>query len=172
MTIVYFFALRDWGYAKEVAEEEGHIGGAFGQAAHEVGEPVVAEGDVDAHAVAVADELALQIGAHAIEHLKFEVVLGDLFGGGEANGGTDHARVVRGNGVIEAAGQEQLHQADVVGVNVGLFGIGNFSGFLIGALAQANAATVGEQVADVGFACGRERIARPCRWRDCVRGRV
>src|SRR5271157_2083737 len=41
--------------AEEVAEEEGYVGGAFGEAAHEVGEPVAAERDVDAHAVTIAD---------------------------------------------------------------------------------------------------------------------
>ena len=41
--------------ADQVAEEEGYVGGALVEAAHEVGEPVAAEGDVDPDAVAVCD---------------------------------------------------------------------------------------------------------------------
>ena len=41
--------------AEEVAGEEGYVGGAFGQAAHEIGEPVAAVGDVDAQAIAIFD---------------------------------------------------------------------------------------------------------------------
>src|SRR5260370_7439290 len=63
---------------EEIADEEAEVGGAFGEAAHEVGEPVLAVRDVDADAIAVLDEPALQIGAHSIQHLKFEIVLGHL----------------------------------------------------------------------------------------------
>src|ERR1700719_371429 len=97
---------RGLGAAQEVAGEEGYVGGAFGQTAHEVGEPVAAVGDVDAQAIAVFDETALQIGTHTVEHLELEIVLGDLVGGGEANCGGDHGGSVGGNSVVEGAGPE------------------------------------------------------------------
>src|ERR1700674_5006398 len=122
--------------AEEVAGEEGYVGGALGQAAHEVGEPVAAVGDVDAQAVAVFDEAALQIGAHTVEHLELKIVFRDLFGGGEANGRGDHGGIVRGNSVIEAAGQEHLHQVNEIGVDVFLFGKGHFGGLFVGTFAK------------------------------------
>ena len=52
--------------AEEVAGEDGYVGGALGKAAHEVGEPVAAVGDVDAQAIALFDQAALQVGAHNV----------------------------------------------------------------------------------------------------------
>src|SRR6267143_7673 len=78
---------------EEIAEEEGEIGRALGEAAHEIGKPVAAERDVNAEAVAVLDELALQVDSHAVQHLELEIVLGDFLCGREANGLCDHARI-------------------------------------------------------------------------------
>src|SRR5215472_13353869 len=58
--------------AEEVFGEEEDVGGAFGEAAHEVGVPLGAEGNVDADAIALGDELALQVAADAVEHLELE----------------------------------------------------------------------------------------------------
>ena len=140
------------GAAEEVAGEEGYVGGALGQTAHEVGEPVAAVGDVDAQAIAVFDEAALQVGAHTVEHLELKIILGDLFGGGEANGCGDHGGIVSGDSVIETASQEHLHQANVIGVDVFLFGEGHVGGFFVGAFAKANAAAVGQKIGDVYLA--------------------
>ena len=63
---------------EEVFREEEDVGGAFGEAAHEVGVPLRAEGDVDADAVALGGELALEVAADAVEHLELEGVLVDL----------------------------------------------------------------------------------------------
>src|SRR6266481_10051884 len=63
---------------EEVFGQEEEVGGAFGEAAHEVGVPLGAEGDVDAHAVAFVGEAALEIAAYAVEHLKLEGMLVDL----------------------------------------------------------------------------------------------
>jgi hypothetical protein len=41
--------------AREVTQEEGDVGGALGEAAHEIGEPITAEGDVHADAVTVGN---------------------------------------------------------------------------------------------------------------------
>src|SRR3977135_903833 len=90
--------------AEKMAEEEADVGGALGEAAHEIGEPVLAERDVDADAIAVPDQASLQVGANAVEHLKLEVIFGDLLGRRMADGRRDHPRIVRGDAVIEAAG--------------------------------------------------------------------
>src|SRR3984893_17938330 len=149
---VRYFPFGRLGAAEEVTGEEGYVGGALSQAAHEVGEPVAAVGNVDAQAIAVFDEAALQIGAHTVEHLEFKIIFGDLFGSGEANGRGDHGRIVCGDSVIEAAAQKHLHQGNEIGVHVFLFGNGHFGGFLVGAFAKADAAAVGEQIGDVCLA--------------------
>src|SRR6266436_9107956 len=90
--------------AEEITRQEGDVGGTLGETAHEVGEPVLAVRNVDANAVAILDEPALEVSAHSVQHLKFEIVLGNLLGGSMPDGGRDHARVVRGDPVVEAAG--------------------------------------------------------------------
>jgi hypothetical protein len=64
--------------AEEITGEEGQVGGAFGESAHEIGKPVLAVGNVDADAKTVADQPALQIGAHAVEHLELKIAFRDL----------------------------------------------------------------------------------------------
>src|ERR1700730_4036434 len=149
---VRYFPFGRLGAAEEVRGEEGYVGGGLSQAAREVGEPVAAVGNVDAQAIAVFDEAALQIGAHTVEHLEFKIIFGDLFGSGEANGRGDHGGIVRGNSVIKTAGQEHLHQGNEIGVHVFLFGKGYFGGFFVGTFAKTDAATVGEQIGDVRLA--------------------
>src|SRR5229473_5664967 len=100
--------------AEKIAENEAEVRWPFGKAPHEIRKPVLAVGNVDADAVAILDEAALQIGAHSVQHLKLEIVLGDLLRGGMANGRRDHARIVRRNTVVKAAGQKHLHQANKV----------------------------------------------------------
>src|SRR5207248_8832423 len=63
---------------EEVFCEEEDVGGAFGEAAHEVGVPFRAEGDIDADAVALGGEAALEIAADAVEHLELEGVFVDF----------------------------------------------------------------------------------------------
>ena len=94
----------------------------------------------------------MQVGAYSVEHLEFEVVFGDLFGGGEADGRGDHGGIVGGDAVIEAASQKHLQQADVISVDVFLFGESYVGRFFVGAFAKADAAAVGEKIGDVGFA--------------------
>jgi hypothetical protein len=64
--------------AEEITGEEAQVGGAFGESTHEVGKPVLAVGNVDADAKTVADQPALQIGAHAVEHLELKIAFRDL----------------------------------------------------------------------------------------------
>src|SRR5437762_1939860 len=57
---------------KHILQHEPDVRGSLRQAAHEIGIPGLAVRDIDAHAVAVAHELLLQVAAHAIEHLELE----------------------------------------------------------------------------------------------------
>src|ERR1700756_1741115 len=137
---------------EEVAQEEHQVGGPLGQATHEIGKPIAAVWNINAEAVAVFNELPLQVGSHAVKHLELKIVLGDFLGRREANRLRDHARVVGGYGVIKAAGQQHLHQADVIAIDVFLSGVSDLIGFLVSAFTKANAAAVGQQVLNILFA--------------------
>src|SRR5580704_4429031 len=102
---------------QKASDKETEVGGALGKPAHEIREPVVAVGDVDAQAIAVFHKHALQVSAHAVEHLKLEIVFGNPPGGRPANGFRDHVRVVRGDSVVKAAGQKNFHQTDIVEIS-------------------------------------------------------
>src|SRR5260370_15109536 len=125
-----------------MAENETEVCGTFGEAAHKVGEPVLAVGNVDADAIAILDEPALQIGAHPVQHLKLEIVFGNLLRRGMANGRRNRARVVRGDTVIKTAGEKRLHQADEVGIDIDFPPIRNIFWLLVLALAKTDAAAI------------------------------
>src|SRR3974390_2203058 len=93
--------------AEEVPRDKEHIRWTLAQTPHEIRIPFRAEGDVDAHAPAVAHKLLLQIAANAVEHLKFEGLGWNLLGASKGLGGADDVLVVRGQSVISAA----LHQS-------------------------------------------------------------
>src|SRR5271155_4153796 len=133
-------------FRQEIAEEEDEVGGALGEAAHEVGEPIGAEGDIDAEAVAIADELPLQVGADAVEHLKFELFAPNIFRAREFLRRPDHRGIVRGDAVVNAAREQQLHELHVIRVHVFFFGEANFGRFFVSALAETQAAGDCEQV--------------------------
>src|SRR5439155_11229419 len=57
----------------EAPEHEGDVGRPLGEAAHEVGHPLRAEGDVDADPVPLPRERLLQVAPHAEEHLCLPV---------------------------------------------------------------------------------------------------
>src|SRR5712692_1137304 len=129
---------------EQIPRKEREIGGPLSKPPHEIRKPVFAEGDVDPQTVTVANELPLQVGANSIQHLKFELILRDVALGGEANRRGNHAGVVRANPMIDAAGQKRLHQLDVVSIHIRFGRKGNFRRLLIGSLAQADAASVGQ----------------------------
>src|SRR5713101_4951384 len=83
-----------------VLEED--VGGAFGEAAHKVGVPLRAEGDVDAHAIALGGEAALKIAAYAVEHLELEGVFVDLVVVDEGAHLVDDGLVVSGDTAEDA----------------------------------------------------------------------
>ncbi len=84
--------------------EEG-VGGALGEAAHEVGIPFSSEGDVDTCVETFTDEGSLQVAANAVEHLEFEGFGVDAVFPHEFLRGGDHRFVVGGDAVVGAAGQ-------------------------------------------------------------------
>ncbi len=88
----------------------------------------------------------MEVAADAVEHLEFEGILG----GGES--ARDHAVVVGGEGGVGAFGEEEAGEGKVVGVDLFLFGEGDFGGFLVGAFAEADGDAGGVEGADVGFA--------------------
>src|SRR4051794_5976915 len=54
--------------------QERHVRRALGEAAHHVGVPLRAVGQVDPHGVAQPGEAQLLVRAHAVEHLELELV--------------------------------------------------------------------------------------------------
>src|SRR5437588_6250991 len=95
--------LSSIGSPKQIFQNEDRVRRAFGQAAHQIGIPLRAEGDVDAHAPAVTYKLLLQVAAHAIEHLKLERFGADLLGPSERDGRVDHLWIVRSDSVVGPA---------------------------------------------------------------------
>src|SRR6478735_1711320 len=135
----------------QASQEEHRVGGAFRHPAHEVAVPLLAVGDVDAHLVAPVGNPALLLRADAVEHLVLEGVGGTAVLGGERAGDLDQARVVAGDHRVALAGHEHLQAADVRLVDVLLGLEGDRLGLLVGALAQADPAAGGGEVAAVGL---------------------
>ena len=94
--------ISDGLFFQHVSGYEEDVGGALGEAAHEVGVPLVAEGNVDADVVAFFDELLLEVATDAVEHLEFEAGGRDVVFFGVGFGGFDHFFIVCGEAVIEA----------------------------------------------------------------------
>jgi len=108
---------------EEVFGQEEDVGRAFGEAAHEVGVPLGAEGDVDADAEALGGEFALEIAADAVEHLELEGVFVDIVLADEGSHLFDDDLVVGGDAAEDAlavigVGRDAFHQLDVVCIDV------------------------------------------------------
>src|SRR5215510_9770862 len=75
-------------FSDDPPDHKHDIGGAFGEAAHEVWKPLTTEGDVHADPISFLYEVGLQIAADAVQHLKLEtiprdsVIARNLLGGG------------------------------------------------------------------------------------------
>ena len=146
-----------WLVFEEVFYEEEDVGGAFGQAAHEVGVPLRAKGDVDADAVVFGGQATLQVAADAVEHLEFEGFFVDPVVVDEGAHLVDDGFVVGGNATEDAfaglwvlIGGHTLHQVDVVGIDVRLGGEGYFGAFFVGTLAETDANSFAQQAVGVG----------------------
>src|ERR1700691_2362502 len=79
---------------ENTAEEEHQVGGAFGEPAHEIGEPVGTERNIDPYAVPFFQQGPLQIGANAIQHLELKLVGANSLLRSELFGGGDHGRIM------------------------------------------------------------------------------
>ena len=146
------WATNGFSVFEKVLGKEEDVCGTFGEATHEVRIPFVAEGDVDAHTVALLGEGSLEVAANSVKHLEFEVGEVDVALLNELSGGLDHGVVVGGDAVIDAALDEQAHETDEVGIDVGFYGEGDLGRFLICALAEPNANAVAEKLTDIFFA--------------------
>src|SRR6185437_16348384 len=73
-----------------ILQQESQVCRALGQSPHEIGKPITAVRDVDANAVAILDQSALQICADAIQHLELEGILADLLRRSPADRFGDH----------------------------------------------------------------------------------
>ena len=138
-------------FPQHVFRDEEDVRRALSEAAHEVGVPLAAEGNVNANVVALGNKTALQVAADTEEHLEFEVVSIDAVLCGEALCRGDHLLVVRGEAVVSVALEQQIGQLHVACVDVGFLGECDFRRFLVGAFAQANADAVGDERLDVGL---------------------
>ena len=138
-------------FAQHILGDEEDVGGALGEATHEVGIPLVAERDVDPNVVALGDELTLQIAADSEEHLELEAAAIDAALGDEGLGGSNHFLVVRGEPVINGTLQQHVGELGVVGIDVGFFGESDLGRLFVSAFAEADADAVGDDPLDVGL---------------------
>jgi hypothetical protein len=144
--------------SEEVLREEEDVRGALGEAAHEVGVPLGAEGDVDANAEALRGELALEVAADAVEHLELEGGLRDSLFGHEATDLGNDGFVVGGDAAEDGGGEHAPGELEVVGVDVGLGGEGYGRAFLVGSLAETDADALLEEASCVRFGAVEVRL--------------
>src|SRR6476469_9514686 len=83
--------------ANDVAGDEGDVGRALREPAHEIRIPLGAEGHVAADAIPFLHERFLEVAADAVEHLELEAVDADSLLLRPALGLVDHRRVVAGD---------------------------------------------------------------------------
>src|SRR5207248_10968079 len=70
----------------------------------------------------------------------------------------DHARIVGGDAVVNAAFEQHFHKLDVVGVDLGFLLKSNFGRLLIGTFAEANANAFGKKRLHVTLAAVQVRL--------------
>src|SRR5271156_4584686 len=105
---------------EEISGYEQQVGGPLRQPAHKVGIPVGPKRNINPHPIAGGYQRPLQVAAHAVKHLKFELVRLDPAFFCEAAGGVNHVFVVGGDAMVETTGEQDLHQPDKVFVHVRL----------------------------------------------------
>src|SRR5208282_3784216 len=81
---------------QKVLGDEQHVRWALGQPPHEVGIPLGAERDVDAHAPAIFDQALLQVAPDAVQHLKFKSVARNVLTRGKGLGFFNNGLVMGG----------------------------------------------------------------------------
>ncbi len=103
---------------EQILQNKNRVGRTLCQAAHEVGIPLRSEGNVHAAAPAFLDQALLKVAADAVQHLKLKCRRRNFFFLRELNRRANHAFVMRGHAMIDAALEQHLHQLDVAGVDV------------------------------------------------------
>ena len=119
---------RDSAFDEAAADEE-EIGGALGQAAHEVGIPVGAVGHTEAHLQSPVEQRFLQLRADAEEHLELEALRVDAVAVGVLQRVVDDALIVGRDGGEVTVAEGALEQPQVGDVNVGFPGVGDLRRF-------------------------------------------
>ncbi len=140
------------GLTGEVFGEKEKVSGTLGESAHEIGIPGVAVRDVEPQGEAAGDKFGLKVAADAVEHLKFEAVGGEFLFLDEADGLAEDIFVVAGDGRVGSFGEKELHELEVVGVDVGLAGEGEVRWFAVSALTEADRNGERGESTDIGFA--------------------
>ena len=65
-------------FLKEIPRQERHVCRAFRQPPHEIRIPLAPERDIEANVIALLRQLELKITAYSIQHLKFEMLFGNV----------------------------------------------------------------------------------------------
>lgn len=98
---------------EQILDDEECVCGSFGEAAGEVGVPLVAEGDVDADVEAVFHETILEVAADSEEHLEFESIFRDVVFVDKFSKFFDDFVVLGSDGGIVSAFQQSLGLFDI-----------------------------------------------------------
>src|SRR6266542_4348597 len=136
-------------FLDDVAGEERNVGRPLCQPAHEIRIPLRAERNIDAHAVALANQRVLKIAANSVEHLELEARRLDRLLDGEALRLANECFVMCCDAGIIAVEHELTHAADIVVINLFLFGVGDSVRLLVRALADADASTHAVRIFDI-----------------------
>src|SRR6185503_19856337 len=110
---------------------------SFSQSPHEIRIPVFAVRYVHAHPPTITRQLFLQVAPNPVKHLEFKSILRDSLLLRKIYRGVDHLRIVHRNAMIGPAGKQQLHDADVIRIDVLLLRIGDTRRFVVCAFAEA-----------------------------------
>src|SRR5208337_5186606 len=137
--------------AEEVSRKEEHVGGTFCEATHKVGIPLRSKRNIYAHFVAVAYQVALQIAAHSIQHLKLE-----MFAADPARRSVSFCRIHDGlvvccQPVINRTIEKHVAQLEKVCVHVRLARISDIGRLIVSAFAEPDTDAFGEQLLHVGL---------------------
>ena len=130
----------------------------FREPAHQVGVPVAAVGEVDAHARACVGQPPLLGRADAVEHLVLEAVRGAAGQQGQRPDDLDQPRVVGGQHRVTRPVHQRPQAARVRRVDLAPGGEGDAFRLAVGALAEPDPRPVGGQRAAVRLAAAQGRL--------------
>src|SRR3989441_690862 len=142
---------RSYGLLHDVAEQEGDVGGALGETAHEVRIPLFPKGDVDADVPPLAPQRVLQVAPYAVQHLELEAGRRDASPARERLRVRDDPDVVRRDPGVDAALEQLLHAADVVRIDIGFRRERDLGWLLVRPLAEPHPGPPGDHVRHVAL---------------------